>query len=107
MAGATVVVAALVVNVRASHREWFARAHPVMRIYPLNHYPATQAVAMAEATTAARYVARDGGGRPVVYLVQSIGEGGSALAVTVAAAGIIRDALPPDQILRSAFYVGD
>ena len=103
--GGAVVAAGVVAGVSVARGEWFDRAHPVMRLPGLSRLPATEARALAEAATAGRYVARDGGGLPVVYIV---GAGGQvSRAAAVAAAGIIRDAIPADQIPTTAFYVGD
>ncbi len=103
--GGAVVAAAVVWGVAVARGEWFDRARPVMRVPGLNGAPVTEAGALAEAATAGRYVARDGGGRPVVYIVGAGGGAGGGGAV--AAAGIIRDGIPPDQLPTTAFYVGE
>ncbi|MDP9342810.1 MAG: hypothetical protein M3Q23_12115 [Actinomycetota bacterium] len=103
--GAVVVLAALAGLALLAHGVWFDRAHPVWDVYPLRTYPATQEQATAQARTAGSYLRRYGSGRPVVFVVQPSPTGNS-LAVGVAAAGIIRDALPPQDILTTAFFLG-
>jgi hypothetical protein len=102
---AVVVLAALAGLALLAHGVWFDRAHPVWDIYPLSTYPATQEQATAQARAAGSYLQRYGSGRPVVFVVQPSPTGNS-LAVGVAAAGIIRDALPPREILTTAFFLG-
>jgi hypothetical protein len=102
---AVVVLAALAGLALLAHGVWFDRAHPVWDIYPLRTYPATQEQATAQARAAGSYLQRYGSGRPVVFVVQPSPTGNS-LAVGVAAAGIIRDALPPREILTTAFFLG-
>jgi hypothetical protein len=101
--GAAVILAGLATTVVLAHDRWFALAHPVLRFPPDRVYPADRA--FAEAATAAAYVARDGGGRPVIYEVQPAGF--ATIWVMIPAAGVVRAAIPPEQLPRTAFYVGE
>jgi hypothetical protein len=103
--GAIVVLAGLAASALLAHGVWFDRAHPVWDVYPLRTYPATQEQAYAQAEAAGSYVKRFGDGRPVVYVIQPSPTGNS-LAIGVAAAGIIRDALPPEELPTTAFFLG-
>ena len=102
--GALVVLAGLAVGSFAAHVQWFQRGHPVMRLPGFLAYHTTQAQAMAEAETAGSYVDRYAPGHSVIYVIQA--HGGNARPVAVAAAGVIRDAIPPDQIPRTGVYLG-
>ena len=57
-----------------------------------------------EPVTAGSYVDRYAPGHSVIYVIQA--HGGNARPVAVAAAGVIRDAIPPDQIPRTGVYLG-
>ena len=84
---------------------WNQGAHPVLDTPELAALPDSEAVAFAQAATAGAYVARYAGGRPPVYVVG--GRYGAGRSLAVAAADIVRDAIPVDQIPRTAFYLGD
>ena len=104
VAGALVVLAGLAVGSLAAHVQWFERGHPVMRLPGFRAYHTTEAAALAEAETAGTYIDRFAQGRPIIYVVQA--HGGNARPVSVAAAGVIRDAVAPDQIPRTGVYLG-
>jgi len=103
--GAVVVLAGLAASATLAHGVWFDRAHPVWDIYPLRTYPATQEQASAQAEAAGSYLERYAPGRPTVFVIEPSPTGNS-LAVGVAAAGIIRDALPRQELLTTAFFLG-
>jgi hypothetical protein len=84
---------------------WEHGAHPVMDTSGLAPLPGTEAGAFAEAAAAGAYMRDDAGGRPAVYVVG--GKLGASRSLAVAAADIIRDAVPVEQIGRTAFYLGD
>jgi hypothetical protein len=101
VAAGAVLVVALVVSTAVSRSEWFGHAHPALVVHGFPSPVPTQADAIAEASRAAAYVARDGHGLPVIYVART-----NALAVAASAMGIVRVAIPPDQIPRTALYVG-
>jgi hypothetical protein len=102
--GALVVLSGLAIGALAAHVQWYQRGHPVMRLPGFGVYHTTQAAAFAQAATAGTYVDRYAHGRPAVYVVEA--QGGNARTVGVAAAGVIRDAIPPEQIPRTGIYLG-
>jgi hypothetical protein len=102
--GALVVLFGLAIGALAAHVQWYHRGHPVMRLPGFGVYHTTQAAAFAQAATAGTYVERYAHGRPAVYVVEALG--GNARPVAVAAAGVIRDAIPPGQISRTGIYLG-
>jgi hypothetical protein len=102
--GALVVLFGLAIGALAAHVQWYQRGHPVMRLPGFRVYHTTQAAAYGEAATAGTYVERYAHGRPAIYVVEA--SGGNARPVGVAAAGVIRDAIPPAQIPRTGIYLG-
>jgi hypothetical protein len=102
--GALVILTGLAVGAFAAHVQWYHRGHPVMRLPGFGVYQTTQAAAYGEAATAGTYVDLYAPGRPAIFVVAA--QGGNARPVGVAAAGVIRDVIPPDQIARTGIYLG-
>jgi hypothetical protein len=103
-AGVAVVLSGLAGQAFITHTRWFDLARPAMAGPTFDRYPAALSEALAQAATAGEYVERYAGNRGVVYVVPSLRYQG--IEPGRVALSAIRAAVPPDQITRTAVYIG-